>query len=187
MITIPEQELAIITPSKTGSCSLHKLLCVDHNYPYIIGPRQVNHLVNTYDQHTFFIPELVCLGTHELKIRKVVCVVRNPYTRFRSLFNHYKRHNDPHIDAESFFSIIVNSADSFFRDISSLLRMHGVKLYEYWKLEQLSTYLKKYGLPHNLPMENFSIDRSADSLDLSFIKAWAYPDCDKFGYEKSGH
>jgi hypothetical protein len=87
MIVLPWHGLVIVTPPKTASSSLHDCLCsADYGGIFVLGPQ--GDAPGPYEHHTGWVP----WNYTEFRI---VVVVRNPYTRFLSLYDHARAYSPP--------------------------------------------------------------------------------------------
>ena len=87
MIVLPRHGLVIVTPPKTASSSLHRCLCTpEYGGIFVLGPQ--GDAPGPYEHHTGWIP----WNYTEFRI---VIVVRSPYTRFWSLYDHARAYSQP--------------------------------------------------------------------------------------------
>ena len=170
MIALPDKKLLILTPPKCGSTSLHALLCQQENSVFIIGPQ----LDGRIDKHTSRIP-------FDFRNYKRYIVVRDPYTRFLSLYKHHLLFND----YEPIDDFIKNYyKNSFNQNITSAYKIKC----NYWKLENLPQCLEEVGIGHNMLLLNESEIESEDltAKHKAEIANWAKPDCESFNYDFFG-
>jgi hypothetical protein len=167
MIALLDKKLLILTPPKCGSTSLHTYLCQHVDSVFIIGPQ----LDGRIDKHTGRIP-------FDFRNYKRYLVVRNPYTRFISLYKHHLLFNQ-YKSVDEF--IKTYHKNPFNQNISDVYKIQ----FNYWKLENLSQCLKDAGISYKVPLLNESEERS-EGLTLEQkikISQWAKPDCESFNYD----
>lgn len=188
MIICLKEKTIIITPSKTGSSSLHGELCEQQNYIYAIGPRLVNKQKHEYviDRHSFVCENFFL--KHVTGNFKIVCITRNPFDRLKSLYKHWVFHRKFTGTIENFYNEQVNGPEqnSFLSNISTLCQRATCKINEFWKIENIEMHLKENNIifdsinkKHILNID--PIDKMNNNM-LDFAMDWIGPDLIKFDY-----
>lgn len=188
MIVLPNYKLVIITPPKTGSTTLHRVLCNDKFGGVAVYGSSV--IANNYDHHVTG----TCDGY------KVLVSVRHPLDRLVSLWFHYVRDESFYGRASPAFWLFANFVgrkevlpNFYLFNISNYVK--PLKNYSVIRLEHLTEDLNKYGLDcgeiHNeyiTPFRDrnwrpyFGNKSSFESL-IEVLFEWAEPDAKLGGYE----
>ena len=188
MIICLKEKIIIITPSKTGSCSLHSELCEQQNYIYAIGPRLVNRQTHEYtiDRHSFVCENFFL--KHVTGNFKTVCITRNPFDRFKSLYKHWVFHKKFTGTIKNFYYEQVKGPyhDSFLSNISTLCTTSNCKINEFWKIENIEMHLKENNITfdkiNKYNVLNIDQINKISNDSLSFATDWIEPDLIKFDY-----
>jgi hypothetical protein len=188
MIVCINEKIIIITPSKTGSCSLHDALCQQQNYIYVIGPRIINKQTNDYtiDRHSFVCENIFL--KHVTGNFRTVCITRNPFDRLKSLYKHWIFHKNFTGVIENFYRECINVAhqDSFLSNIATLCAKTNCNIDEFWKIENIEMHLNE----NNITFDSINKRNvlNIDEIDkinndnLNFAMDWIEPDLIKFDY-----
>lgn len=190
MILFCDRELVIVTPPKTASDSLHRLLC---SPPWdglaVVGRSRTGQI----DKHLAELPA-ECLGF------RVLATVRNPYDRLVSLYHQFSRHETYWGRAGLAFWDFCNRVGrpdepipEHTHALANLYRLNQVQWLdglqpELVRVERLAAGLKSHGLAvEDVPRWNDSWRRATldyfDESTLAAIREWARPDCERFGYQ----
>ena len=176
MIVLPDQELAIITPPRTASTSLHAALCREpYRGIYVIGPAFPPEHIN---QHTAFVPP-------EFGSFAVASTMRHPFDRLVSLWYFWlgQRNGAPSMSFKDFARVAIErkSLEPFYcLSISEWL--YDVKIHQVLVVENLLEGVKKFGvrlayIPHlhrtnrQPPWQSYY-----DAETLELVEPWAKPD-----------
>lgn len=187
VLVFPELRVALITPPKNGSSSLH-LALTDHKlntraiwiegpFPNAIGPPMIS-------RHSTYLPE-----EFEGYLRAVV--IRNPYDRAASLYRHWQG-----------FQMFAGSFDDFVAEIlpypqlSPFAQAQAAYTEEakvFLRLETIENDLRILGIDfgESIPKLNSLRDENEKAPELSpyalgLLNFWAIEDFRKFGYQKIG-
>lgn len=110
MIFSYDPAIAIYTPPKTGSTSLHSALCKDGPFVYVVGPQ---FETGEIEKHTVHRPYF---GANA----KYYMVVRNPYDRLLSLWRHAVYYHGAKGPFERFFQYYCLADEKTFYSTSLL-------------------------------------------------------------------
>ena len=193
MIDLPEQRVAIMTPPKCGTHTLHAVFCAPPwNGQTIVGPTVSDP--QKLDRHVRVWP-------NDLESYRRLVVVRHPLDRLVSLYLHFARFEA----AEGRGT--PNFAD-FCRWVVGTERPPGFcgQLFYHWnlsrwlegvswdglvKVENLAGDLVREGLAvESLPREYASFRtrpwRAFYTAELlEHVRPWATPDCERFDYDRN--
>ncbi len=175
LILLPYKNLAIYTPNRCGSTSLHQSMCDSHvGGLYVVGPDPFGKVSKHTDQKF-----------DEMASAEVAIVVRNPYARAASLYGYHCMYCDSHGkepgSLDEFLSTLTLSKDAWFRPISEAFT--NVKYSMFWQLEHIYGCFRKQNLCVNLRRENASqLHPPMNDDQKRLIRDWAEPDCEAFQY-----
>lgn len=193
MILLADHKLCILTPPKTGSTSLHQLLCGGRHRGWgVVGPSMDGRV----DKHTCALPA-------EATTYRLAAVVRHPLDRLVSLWHHLVRFDAREGRATQSFWFFANQVgrgeqrDPFFawnqcRHLEGV-PLAGERAATVLRLENLAAGLAELGLSID-PAELPHLDRAHrspwpryyDASLLAIVRDWARPDCERFGYPWPG-
>src|SRR5262245_27866248 len=191
MIVLPRHRLVIVTPPKTASSSLHECLCTSaFGGIFVLGPQGDGP--GPYEHHTGWIP-------WNYTEYRIVIVVRNPYTRFLSLYDHacaYAQPGEEWPGSIDHFAASLWESDShwFYRwslsqfadGIHSGRDGQPLAISGWVKTEDLEHGLQSYGVEVVVPRINASKSSSRAPLTnsiRSLIEAQWVCDFQRFHYE----
>jgi len=189
MIVLPRHGLVIVTPPKAASSSLHHCLCSpEFGGIFVLGPQ--GDAPGPYEHHTGWVP----WNYTEFRI---VIVVRDPYTRFQSLYDHARTQpSDVWPGSLDGFAASLSSPSThwFYRwslsefadDIRSGRDSEPLAITGWIKTEFLEEGLRLHGVEVTVPrlhVSQFS-DREglSDSVRGLINKHWA-EDFERFRYQ----
>lgn len=192
MIIFKDPPLAIITPPKNASTSLHMFLCSPEiGGIHAIGPMPMPEPVDI-ERHTVFIHR------DWLAECRPVFVVRNPYERAVSLWKHGIKYGNYQKDYTGNFIGFVrdwlkpNASHWWQWPQIEYLRHCNSDLAAYF----ISTERLKFGLGNlgidlkgrNVPFENVSegIRSLPNESSRDYVNLWAFADFKTFGFEMIG-
>lgn len=176
MIWIPERNIVLITPGRCGSTTMHRHLCEQHRHGvYVVGPEAFDpELVG---KHTPHVPS--CLSDC-----RAFVLVRNPYTRAKSLYNWHVRWceaNEREAESpEEWFDGPMQET-AFCDPVSTVVDMS--KLDGYWQIENIDDCMRQFNLPAVEIRENCVPGLSElTPQHRELVADWARVDCEAFGY-----
>ena len=195
MLLLHDQKLAIMTPPKCATNSLHAgLRCPPWNGETFVGPSPT--VESGCDRHINAWP-------HEAKRYKKLVVVRDPLTRLVSLYLHWANRLAGYGRAAASFGDFVGlvvAGGGFGEGMATPMYawnlsrwLADVESDGVLRAETLMADLAAHGIErqHELPRLNQSYrgqDYGAFYTPelLERAQPWALPDCDRFGYEWAG-
>ena len=171
MIFLKDRNLAIVTPLKTGSTSLHSHLCSPSvGGFYVLGPQGDCAI----EKHTTHVP---MFGT--TSPTRSLMVVRDPIQRAASMWFNL-RFFEPATSFDQLYECIrtnplyCNLSENYFR----------CGAVDYLRLESINEDLAKYGLPPLELRENQSDSKPTLTHDqIERLRWWWEPDARQFGYQ----
>ena len=172
MIILLVHERVVVTPAKTGSTSLHRSLT------NLSGGRWM--MDTEMGKHANWVP----VGFQHFEIS---ILVRNPYTRFQSLWGHRQKDcleagKDPGT-IEEFAHEVVNDPIWFNGSISDIYKDCGWQ--RYWQIEHIKQCLDRVNIHEWVPHINRTVfaKQALPQEIIDIIRPWAEPDCEAFNYE----
>ena len=171
MILLFHEEKLVFTPSKTGSSSVHYALTGRDGGRWMLNAEMY--------QHSNKVPE-------RYEHYKRYLLVRNPYTRFQSMWGHHQRDcmagkRDPGT-IEQLAERCVNTDEWFFSNITDIYGDSGWEWY--WQIEHIQDCLSQAGIPVWVPHINRNTFAKKDLSQevVEILRPWAEPDCEAFNY-----
>lgn len=177
MIVSLYHKLAIVTPPKCGSTSLHFRLCEQGPGMYVIGPQ----CDGNYEKHTTLLPWMVKANDCQ-----VILIVRNPFTRAHSLWLHYRKFGGQWDFQTWVERILITGENAFNWTISYMTR--ELEYDHYVKLEYIQdTFKQRWDIDLSLPRLNQLHDDSPiqwTNRIVDLIQVWGHWDFEKFNYPR---
>lgn len=187
MIVLPDHELVILTPPKTGSSSAHAALCnAKFGGIYVEGPLPGQPVA--IECHSFVVPRRYC--NYRLAV-----LTRNPYARAKSLYAHARHYDRERRGLAGFVRdrLIARRHSWWHWPLSIYVglakRFSGRRSVESVRLEFVLDDLRRLGIvidefPREHVLEDSTSDVASDVADL--VNVWASDDFRLGGYSTVG-
>ncbi len=168
----------IVTPPKCGSTILHHVLCKMPNFWYILGPSKWD----TTTKHCLS----KSISTRELTIKRWILLLRNPYNRLISMWNHrvsydnYDGSLSDFINHHNLASGWYAPATSYIEKIDGIIKQEDIfndcsTLFEgdfsELKRERMNISVRKHKVDED---ENVLLENAVNTIYLNDIQVGGY-------------
>lgn len=164
MIVIKSKSLVVVTPPKCGSSSAHHAWTRrDVGGIWVVGPQMDDRI----DKHTKSVP-------WDFEQYRRVCLIRNPFSRAKSLLNHRNQYHSPSISIDDYIPSIVNRSDPFTLPVAEWYDTN--RMDEFWPIEFIDLIADQYGLP---PLETLNAGKGTElptGEQAKRLEPWAAAD-----------